>query len=407
MTQMMTKTKLYALDLRSFTATIEQLGAQLRANQEKLDDIAHAKETIASGMQGQSAQAMIAKLDALEQKINDHITSIQETQAVITTYRTNKQQLQREVIDYVDSVELDGFSVSNVWVILPSDTMLAALSPLCIGGKFIAAGIMQQRLVALVETFVRYDLQAALHSGSDVKPYTTSGGFSTIEPDRTIEWDDDFPHGSKAGQDTPEDWDNWYKWELYRQGAGWVLQHSDSYDFYGHFRENTGTPKTFNFEKAYMDDAIIRNYVNTDLNASLQAANEAVMAGQTDVTLYSPKHAVGNPATENWQRTIGGHTMYTDTDVKVEGDTVTATVTIYARDKWNFDRGKADQGSGTPDAVNGRFEELGWGKSFHSSGSLTRTYTWKVGEQPPLLDTHTTESNEDRKTHDYEKYKPR
>ncbi len=328
MTQMMTKTKLYALDLRSFTATIEQLGAQLRANQEKLDDIAHAKETIASGMQGQSAQAMIAKLDALEQKINDHITSIQETQAVITTYRTNKQQLQREVIDYVDSVELDGFSVSNVWVILPSDTMLAALSPLCIGGKFIAAGIMQQRLVALVETFVRYDLQAAVHSGSDVKPYTTSGGFSTIEPDQTIEWDDDFPHGSKAGQDTPEDWDNWYKWELYRQGAGWVLQHSDSYDFYGHFRENTGTPKTFNFEKAYMDDAIIRNYVNTDLNASLQAANEAVMAGQTDVTLYSPKHAVGNPATENWQRTIGGHTMYTDTDIKVEGDTVTATVTV-------------------------------------------------------------------------------
>ena len=334
MTQMMTKTKLYALDLRSFTATIEQLGAQLRANQEKLDDIAHAKETIASGMQGQSAQAMIAKLDALEQKINDHITSIQETQAVITTYRTNKRQLQREVIDYVDSVELDGFSVSNVWVILPSDTMIAALSPLCIGGKFIAAGIMQQRLVALVETFVRYDLQAAVHSGSDVKPYTTSGGFSTIEPDRTIEWDDDFPHGSKAGQDTPEDWDNWYKWELYRQGAGWVLQHSDSYDFYGHFRENTGTPKTFNYEKAYMDDAIIRNYVNTDLNASLQAANEAVMAGQTDVTLYSPKHAVGN----HWQRTIGGHTMYTDTDVKVEGDTVTATVTIYARDRWNFNR---------------------------------------------------------------------
>ena len=179
--------------------------------------------------------------------------------------------------------------MSNVWVILPSDTMLAALSPLNIGGKFIAAGIMQQRLVALVETFVRYDLQAAFHSGSDVKPYTTSGGFSTIEPDRTIEWDDDFPHGSKAGQDTPEDWDNWYKWELYRQGAGWVLQHSDSYDFYGHFRENTGTPKTFNFEKAYMDDAIIRNYVNTDLNASLQAANEAVMAGQTDVTLYSPQ----------------------------------------------------------------------------------------------------------------------
>ena len=205
MTQMVTKTKLYALDLRSFTTTIEQLDEAVRANQAKLDDITHAKEIIASGMQGQSAQAMIAKLDALEQKITDHITSIQQTQAAITTYRTNKQQLQREVIDYVDSLELDSFSVSDVWIVLPSDNMLAALSPLYIGGKFIAAGIAQQLLAALVETFVRYDLQAALHSGSDVKPYTTSGGFSTIEPDRSIEWDDSFPHGSKAGQDTPEE----------------------------------------------------------------------------------------------------------------------------------------------------------------------------------------------------------
>ena len=206
---MVTKTELYALDLSSFTNAIESLDNQLRANQEKLDDIAHAKATIASGMQGQSAQAMIAKLDALDQKITDHIASIQQTQAAITTYRTNKQQLQREVIDYVDSVEIDGFAVSNVWIIRPSDPMLGLISPLYIGGKFIAARIMEVRLNALVETFERYDLQAALHSGSDVKPYTTSGGFSTIEPDRTIEWDDDFPHGSKAGQDTPEDWDNW------------------------------------------------------------------------------------------------------------------------------------------------------------------------------------------------------
>lgn len=403
---MMTKTKLYALDLRSFSATIEQLGEQLRANQEKLDDIAHAKETIASGMQGQSAQAMIAKLDALEQKITDHIASIQQTQAAISNYRSTKQELQRDVIDFVDEAELDSLSVNNIWIITPTDAYLGAVSPAYIGVKFIDASTRQPILNVLVRVFDRYDSQAPTTSTTFVTPFTTSGGFSTVEPDRTIEWDDDFKHGSKAGQDTPEDWANWYKWELYRQGAGWVLLHSDSYDFYGHFRENTGTPKTFDYEKAYRDDAAIRNYVNTDLNASLQAANEAVMAGQTDVTLYSPKHSVPNPATENWQRTIGGHTMYTDTDVTVRGDTVTATVTVYARDKWNFDRGKSDSGSGTPDAVNGRFEELGWGKSFETSGSVTRTYTWKVGEQPPVMDTHTTESNEDRKTKDYEKYKP-
>lgn len=399
MTQMVTKTKLYALDLRSFTTTIEQLDEAVRANQAKLDDITHAKEIIASGMQGQSAQAMIAKLDALEQKITDHITSIQQTQAAITTYRTNKQQLQREVIDYVDSLELDSFSVSDVWIVLPSDNMLAALSPLYIGGKFIAAGIAQQLLAALVETFVRYDLQAALHSGSDVKPYTTSGGFSTIEPDRTIEWDNSFPHGSKAGQDTPKDHYNWWKWRAYLDvGARGVLDIQDAADFYEHFRDNSGTPKTFDYGRAYKEDAGVRNRVNARLNDSLQAANEAVAAGMTKTTLYSPATAEGPyPVTQNWRKTIGGHTNYTTTNVEVSGDTVTATVTVYARDRWNFDSGKSDPDSGTPDAVNGRFEELGWAKSFDTSGSMTKTYTWKVGEQPPTLPTNTTESKYERK----------
>jgi len=399
MTQMVTKTKLYALDLRSFTTTIEQLDEAVRANQAKLDDITHAKEIIASGMQGQSAQAMIAKLDALEQKITDHITSIQQTQAAITTYRTNKQQLQREVIDYVDSLELDSFSVSDVWIVLPSGNLLAALSPLYIGGKFIAAGIAQQLLAALVETFVRYDLQAALHSGSDVKPYTTSGGVSTIEPDRSIEWDNSFPHGSKAGQDTPEDHYNWWKWKaILDVGARGVLDIQDAADFYEHFRDNSGTPKTFDYGRAYLEDAGVRNRVNARLNDSLQAANEAVAAGMTETTLYSPATSEGPyPVTQNWRKTIGGHTNYTTTNVEVSGDTVTATVTVYARDRWNFDSGKSDPDSGTPDAVNGRFEELGWAKSFDTSGSMTKTYTWKVGEQPPTLPTNTTESKYERK----------
>lgn len=396
---MVTKTELYALDLSSFITAIEQLDEQLRANQEKLDDIAHAKETIASGMQGQTAQAMIAKLDALEQKINDHITSIQQTQAAITTYRTNKQQLQHNVIDFVNRVELDGFTVSNVWTIRPSSIKLAALAPAYVGLQFIAAAILQKQLTALVETFDRYDLQAALNSGSYIQPYTTSGGFSTIEPDRTIEWDDDFPHGSKAGQETAQDRINWWKWKaMLEVGARGIKNIPDAADFYEHFRDNTGTPMTFDYERAYDEDAGVRNRVNARLNDSLQAANEAVTAGKTETTLYSPATSEGPyPETENWRKTIGGHTNYTTTKVEVSGDTVTATVTVHARDKYNFDRGKADVDSGTPDAVNGRFEELGWAKSFETSGSLTQTYTWKVGEQPPTLPTDTTESESGRR----------
>lgn len=396
---MVTKTELYALDVSSFTNAIESLDDQLRANQEKLDDIAHAKEIISSNMQGQSAQAMIAKLDALEQKINDHITSIQQTQAAITTYRTNKQQLQRNVIDSVNRIELADFDVSDTWRVRPSHRLLDMLSPAQIGARFLAAMKMQVQLLALVNTFDRYDLQAAINSGGDITPYTTSGGFSTIEPDRKILWDNDFPHGSNAGQDTFQDHVNWAKWQVMLDvGARGIKNIPDAADFYAHFRDNTGTPKTFDYERAYEEDAGVRNRVNARVNDSLQAANEAATAGMTETTLYSPATSEGPyPVTENWRKTIGGHTNYTTTNVTVSGDTVTATVTVHARDKYNFDRGKADIDSKTPDAVNGRFEELGWAKSFETSGSLTQTYTWKVGEQPPTLPTDTTESESGRR----------
>ena len=397
MTQMVTKTELHALDLSSFTKTVESLDDQLRANQEKLDDIAHAKEIISSSLEGQSAQAMIAKLDALEQKITDHITSIQQTQAAIATYRTNKQQLQRNVIDSVNRIELADFDVSDTWRVRPSHRLLDMRPPAQIGAKFLAAIKMQVQLLALVNTFDRYDLQAAINSGGDVTPYTTSGGFSTIEPDRKILWDNDFPHGSKAGQDTFEDRVNWLKWQVMLDGGRAIKNIPDAADFYAHFRDNTGTPKTFDYERAYDEDAGVRNRVNARVNDSLQAANEAATAGMTETTLYSPATSEGPyPVTENWRKTIGGHTNYTTTNVEVSGDTVTATVTVYARDKWNFDRYKQDKHSGTPDEVNGRFEELGWAKSFDTSGSITKTYTWKVGEQPPTLPTNTTENKYER-----------
>lgn len=398
MTQMVTKTELHALDLSSFTKTVESLDDQLRANQEKLDDIAHAKEIISSSLEGQSAQAMIAKLDALEQKITAHITLILQTQAAITTYRTNKQQLQRNVIDNVNRIELAGYDVSDTWRVRPSHRLLNILSPTKIGAKFLAAIKMQVQLLALVNTFDRYDLQAAINSGGEITPYTTSGGFSTIEPDRKILWDNDFPHGSKAGQETLQDRLNWAKWQAMLDVGRGIKNIPDAADFYAHFRDNTGTPKTFDYGRAYEEDAGVRNRVNARVNDSLQAANEAATAGMTETTLYSPATSEGPyPVTENWRKTIGGHTNYTTTNVTVSGDTVTATVTVYARDKYNFDRGKADLDSGTPDAVNGRFEELGWAKSFETSGSLTQTYTWKVGEQPPTLPTDTTESESGRR----------
>ena len=353
---MVTKTELYALDLSSFTDTIAKCDSVLRDDQSKLDDIAHAKELVTERMQGQSADAILANLQTIESQINTHIALVQELQTVLTTYRTNKTRLQGDVIELVEMIELDGFVVTDTWGVRPLRNRLLFVNIKDIGRLFIQATQYRTILAPRVSAFEQYDLQAAITGEPGATPYTTSGGYSTVEPDRT-------------------------------------LGMTDAARCYAHFRDNTGTPMTVDYERAYKEDAGIRNHVNGELNGALAAANEAALSGQNGVTLHGPQTSLGAtgnyPETANWKWTLGGHNTYTDTDVQVNGDTITATVTVHARDKWNFNKGQQDTVTGLGDDVNGRFEELGWARSFETSGSMTKTYTWKVGQQPPFQPTTT------------------
>lgn len=389
---MVTKTELYALDLSSFTDTIAKCDVALRDDQSKLDDIAHAKELVTERMQGQSADAVLANLQTIETQINTHIAQVQELQTVLTTYRTNKTRLQGDVIELVEMIELDGFVVTDTWGVRPLRNRLLFASPKDIGRLFIKATQYRALLTPRVSAFEQYDLQAAIKGGPGATPYTTSGGYSTVEPDRTQKWDDDFVWGSKKGQANAKDY---LLWEAGQSGLGGVYAAgmTDAARCYAHFRDNTGTPMTVDYERAYEEDAGIRNHVNGELNGALAAANEAALAGQSGITLHGPGTSLGAtgnyPETANWKWTLGGHNTYTDTDVQVDGDTITATVTVHARDKWNFNKGQHDTVTGLGDDVNGRFEELGWAKGFETSGSMTKTYTWKVGQQPPFQPTTT------------------
>ena len=307
--------------------------------------------------------------------------------SAIATYCENKTKLQVAVINSVEKIELLGLTVTDNWDVRIANSSQISISN--IGPLHIQAAPLLLVLRHLVAIFEQYDLQAAITSGDSGEVYTTSSGYTTVQPDRHIEHDNDFRHGSK------KDRANWAKWKLALEAAR-AAGHKDSAACFEHFRDNSGTPMTIDYEKGYRDDAGIRNHVNGEINGSLQAANEAVKAGKTDITLHSPIHSTEYdgtyPQTENWQRTIGGHSTFTETDIKVEGDTVIATVTVHAKDRWNFNNDSSDSSSGVADADNGRFEELGWAQSFDTSGSMTQTYTWKVGEEPPTLPTNTTEN---------------
>ena len=86
------------------------------------------------------------------------------------------------------------------------------------------------------------------------------------------------------------------------------------------------------------------------------------------------------------KKTIGAHYVYGVGYVTIDPETEKATmqVTFYTEDMYNFNPGQADIASGTPDAVNGRFAELGWAKEFKTTGSITFTETWQMSKSPTL-----------------------
>ena len=55
-------------------------------------------------------------------------------------------------------------------------------------------------------------------------------------------------------------------------------------------------------------------------------------------------------------------------------------ITIHAIDRYNFNKGAKDIATGTPDNENGRFEELGWARSFVTRGSIPVKVNWKRGD---------------------------
>jgi hypothetical protein len=118
------------------------------------------------------------------------------------------------------------------------------------------------------------------------------------------------------------------------------------------------------------------------------------------------------PATENWQKAIGAHTIWIEAEVTVEvveirdpsaeapagtpedSDSSSAghpatymrnfeiDMTIHFEDMYNFNPGAADIVTGTPDAANGRFEITGLGHEYLNQGSYQRSFTFETTMDP-------------------------
>jgi len=196
----------------------------------------------------------------------------------------------------------------------------------------------------------------------------------------------EFDHGYQYNPNavaTKSDYKSWKAWGRKAWLAGFAPWLDDAAKMYQHYRGNTGTDVEIDFERAYKEDDVIKAAIDNEILIMQNFVKTSYSNGEgTSFEIIGGLQGVSNGTSENWQKTIGAFYTYGFATVTIDPSTGTAymEVTFYMEDMYNFNPGQADIASGTPDAVNGRFAELGWACEFKTYGSFTKTITWSLGK---------------------------
>ena len=208
----------------------------------------------------------------------------------------------------------------------------------------------------------------------------------------SIVWDDGFLAKFKPRSPTAADYAALAKWQLKLKAAQAARPDlKDGTDAYSHFLNGHGRDTTFSYESYVMND---NSGVTTLANAMLDIQDGAEVIWESDKSLKSFSltgdqiHCGDNtlfpyPATENWQKAIGGHVIWLSGDVTVterNGETwLRLDMTLHAEDRYNFNPGQKDIVTGIPDDDNGIFEITGLGKQYTQTAELRRRVEWQFG----------------------------
>jgi hypothetical protein len=203
-----------------------------------------------------------------------------------------------------------------------------------------------------------------------------------------LAFDDDFPYDPDASP-TMGDYASWEKWNAKLRGAQAVRPDlDDATAAYAHYLDATGTDMQVDYEEAYKEDESIRRAVDNEIRTAQRQAERIIReTGQTGFEMTGDPAletdlAGRYPSTENWQKTLGDHTIYGTAQVVVTGNQVTMKIKVHAEDMYNFNLDSEDVATGASDNDNGRFSTLGWAKGFRTHGELERTVTWTIGDAP-------------------------
>lgn len=101
--------------------------------------------------------------------------------------------------------------------------------------------------------------------------------------------------------------------------------------------------------------------------------------------MTSGKDGFGYPETEDWQKTIGGHSFWSSAEVTVTRNddgslSARAEVTMQAEDRYNFNPNQQDIKTQVPDSERGVLEETGLAHQYTQRGKATYVTEWTVGQ---------------------------
>ncbi|WP_153559381.1 RHS repeat-associated core domain-containing protein [Roseimaritima sediminicola] len=160
----------------------------------------------------------------------------------------------------------------------------------------------------------------------------------------------------------------------------------DAHEAYRHFLFGEGRTRVIDYEEYIREDEAGRATLDEELRGAQLAAEQLstrpVESFQITGTANS---AVPYPVTENWQKAIGGHTVWGSANVKVTCNPTTGKkhfamdFTLHAEDRYNFNPGESDLATGIPDSENGKFEITGLARQYDQFGTVQRTVSWEEG----------------------------
>jgi hypothetical protein len=186
----------------------------------------------------------------------------------------------------------------------------------------------------------------------------------------------------------------------------------DGIDAYRHFLDGGGRDRNFSYEKFVNDDESGRTILNnatTDTQKGVEDLYNQMIARDPSlrgrpVTFNITGGAItaggGNrfpyPETENWQKAIGGHTIWTSATVTVNPPSTpggrpefSMRMTLHAEDRYNFNPGQSDIATGVPDATRGKLEMTGLAHQYMNYATLQRDVRWTQGN---IVATTTSEA---------------